>query len=87
MQRYDIVPLTIMSVLLLTSSIASPWGAIGHRIVARIAEQHLSAEARQQLQALLGPESLAQVRYVAGRNALGSGVEPCRSLALCEYRR
>jgi hypothetical protein len=51
----------MIGLLLLTSSIASPWGAIGHRIVGRIAEQHLSAEARQQLQALLGPESLAQV--------------------------
>jgi len=61
MQRYDIVSTTILGLLLLTSSSASPWGAIGHRIVGRIAEQHLSAEARQQLQALLGPESLAQV--------------------------
>jgi hypothetical protein len=61
MQRYDIVPTTILGLLLLTASSASPWGAIGHRIVGRIAEQHLSAEARQQLQALLGPESLAQV--------------------------
>jgi len=61
MQRHSIVPTTIIGLLLLTSSIASPWGAIGHRIVGRIAEQHLSAEARQQLQALLGPESLAQV--------------------------
>jgi len=50
-----------MGMLLLASSIASPWGAIGHRIVGRIAEQHLSPEARQHLQALLGPESLAQV--------------------------
>ena len=61
MQRDDIVPTTILGLLLLTASSASPWGAIGHRIVGRIAEQHLSAEARQQLQALLGPESLAQV--------------------------
>ena len=36
-------------------------GVIGHRIVGRVAEQHLSDEARQQLQTLLGPESLAQV--------------------------
>jgi hypothetical protein len=52
---------TLIGVLLLASAIASPWGAIGHRLVGRIAEPHLSPEARQPLQALLGPESLAQV--------------------------
>src|SRR5262249_55227061 len=61
MPRPSVPLMTILGLLLLTSSSASPWGAIGHRIVGRIAEQHLSAEARQQLQALLGPESLAQV--------------------------
>jgi hypothetical protein len=61
MQRHAIVLPTILGILLLTSSSASPWGAIGHRIVGRIAEQHLSSEARQHIQALLGPESLAQV--------------------------
>src|SRR5262245_31080294 len=61
MPRHDLVLTTMMGLLLLTSAIAAPWGAIGHRIVGRIAEQHLSAEARHQLQALLGPESLAQV--------------------------
>ena len=61
MQRhYPILAIT-MGLLVLVSSTASPWGPTGHRIVGRIAEQHLSAEARQQLQALLGPESLAQV--------------------------
>ena len=61
MQRHYTIPVTSMGILLLISSIASPWGATGHRIVGRIAEQHLSAEARHHLQALLGPESLAQV--------------------------
>ena len=60
-QRHDIIPLTIIGILLLTSATASQVGVIGHRIVGRVAEQHLSDEARQQLQTLLGPESLAQV--------------------------
>jgi hypothetical protein len=51
----------MISFLLLASSIASPWGATRHRIVGRIAEQHLSPEVRQHIQALLGPETLAQV--------------------------
>src|SRR5437870_2923137 len=61
MQRRSTIPVTMIGFLLLVSSTASPWGALGHRIVGRIAEQYLSPEARHQRQALLGPESLAQV--------------------------
>src|SRR5437867_3956546 len=61
MQRHYTILATIMGLLVLVSSTASPWGAIGHRIVGHIAEQHLSPEVRQHIQALLGPESLAQV--------------------------
>jgi len=61
MPRYVTITVTMISVLLLVASTAAPWGAIGHRIVGRIAEQHLSPEARQYLQALLGSETLAQV--------------------------
>ena len=37
------------------------WGADGHRAIAKIAEQHLSRRARQQVQQLLGTESMTMV--------------------------
>ncbi len=39
---------------------AGAWGAKGHRVIARIAEQHLSAEAKASLQELLGDEGLME---------------------------
>ena len=37
------------------------WGKTGHRVVGRIAEQHLTKKARKNLQSILGNESLAMV--------------------------
>ncbi len=39
---------------------AGAWGAKGHRVVARIAERHLTAEAKASLQELLGDEGLME---------------------------
>jgi len=39
---------------------AFPWGAIGHRVVGRVAEHHLSSAAQRGVAAILGDESLAQ---------------------------
>jgi hypothetical protein len=61
MQQHATNLVASIGLLLLAPSLALPWGSIGHRIVGRIAEQHLSPEARQHVQALLGSESLAQV--------------------------
>lgn len=53
--------LTVLFALLLTApTTAFPFGANGHRIIGRIAENHLTAEARHAVQCLIGPESLAQ---------------------------
>lgn len=37
------------------------WGPIGHRIIGRIAQNHLTPEAARAVDALIGPETLAQV--------------------------
>jgi len=44
---------------------ALAWGHIGHRIIGRIAENHLSPEAARAVDELIGPETLAQVGYWA----------------------
>lgn len=36
------------------------WGVTGHRVVAQIAQDHLSKKARKKLRKLIGPESLQQ---------------------------
>lgn len=52
----------VLFVLLLTSSTtAFAWGPNGHRIVGRIAENHLTEEAARAVECLIGPETLAQV--------------------------
>ena len=53
-----------VALLLLASSVLSlpafGWGQTGHRVSGAIAERHLSAEAKQQIEALLPLESLAE---------------------------
>lgn len=46
--------------LILLPSAAYAWGHTGHRITAKIAEHHLSDEARAAISAILGPETLAE---------------------------
>lgn len=48
-------------VLILTSHALSAWGLRGHRIVARIAENHLSEAARSKVKELLGEDTLTKV--------------------------
>jgi len=45
---------------LLAAAPASAWGPNGHRVVAQIAENHLSDEARAAIRELMGSESLAR---------------------------
>lgn len=52
---------TLLIVLVVLSPHAYPWGQTGHRIVGRIAENHLSKEAARVVETLIGPKSLAQV--------------------------
>jgi hypothetical protein len=52
---------TILSLLLLTlASPALAWGPNGHRIVGRIAANHLTDEAARAVESLIGPEGLEQ---------------------------
>jgi hypothetical protein len=46
--------------LVLAAAPVSGWGPVGHRVVGRIAERHLSEAAARGVAAILGSESLAQ---------------------------
>ena len=58
------LPIIALSIITLLSAMVSynaqAFGVTGHRVTGAIAEQHLSQKAREQIQALLGVESLAQ---------------------------
>lgn len=51
----------LMVLMFLTATTTYPWGLRGHRVTARIAENHLNDKARAGVKALLGDESLARV--------------------------
>lgn len=53
--------MVLFALLLAAPTAAFAWGANGHRIVGRIAENHLTDEAARAIECLIGPESLAQV--------------------------
>jgi hypothetical protein len=48
-----------VAVILLFSHVAFCWGLTGHRVVAEIAQQHLSKKAKAELRKLIGKETLA----------------------------
>ena len=52
-------PIVLVLLLIAPSSVLA-WGANGHRIVGRIAANHLTAEAAVAVASLIGPESLDQ---------------------------
>lgn len=49
----------LLKCLLILSFSTFAWGQIGHRVIGKIAENHLSPQAKKAIQALLGNESLA----------------------------
>lgn len=54
-------PIGFVLLLLAVSSPVCAWGPNGHRIVGRIAMNHLSEEAARGVECLIGPENLDQV--------------------------
>ncbi len=50
-----------VSFLLLQAAGLFAWGQNGHRIVAEICDKHLSAEAKAELQKIMGPDYLAEL--------------------------
>ncbi len=56
----NISQLSLAIASLFLSQQAMAWGAMGHRVTGDIAEHFLSAEAKQQVSAILGVESLAE---------------------------
>jgi hypothetical protein len=53
------VRLLLVTALLMIAQSAFCWGLTGHRIVAEIAERHLSKKAKKELKKLIGKETLA----------------------------
>lgn len=47
--------------LIALPSVATAWGPTGHRVTARIAQNHLSPAATRQVEALVGPAGLAPI--------------------------
>ena len=56
-----IIKIGFSFVALLVSHQVFAWGLIGHRVVAEIAERHLSSRAKAQVKILLGAQSLADI--------------------------
>lgn len=69
--------LSLLLILLTSPSPAWAWGRLGHRVIARLAERHLTDQARREVEALLEPgESLADASNWADehlRDVEGSG--------------
>ncbi|MBW4890625.1 S1/P1 nuclease [Mucilaginibacter sp. HMF5004] len=51
----------LVPVLLVLALVLQSWGIIGHRTVAKIAENHLTSKAKEEIAKLLGNESLPDV--------------------------
>lgn len=52
---------TLCSTLFAVHQTAMAWGSNGHRIVAEIAERHLTKKAKKNIQKIIGPTSLAMI--------------------------
>jgi hypothetical protein len=64
--------LLLVAVLSARSTIVIAWGGQGHRLVARLAAERLSIVARQNVEWLIGPQTLADVASWADRYELGN---------------
>jgi hypothetical protein len=53
--------IVLLMILSLFSWASFGWGQIGHRVVAKIAYDHLSAKSKKEIKKLLGPESLPKI--------------------------
>lgn len=62
----------LAALALVAPATLNAWNAQGHRLVALVATNHLTPAARQQVQALLGDETLADVAVWADRYLLGN---------------
>lgn len=54
-----ILSVLVLNLFLLASTQAYAWGTTGHRVVAEIAENHLSGKAKRQLKKIIGEQHLA----------------------------
>jgi len=71
MRRFVILAIAA-AILSARSTIVVAWGGQGHRLVARLAAERLSAVARQNVEWLIGPQTLADVASWADRYEQGN---------------
>jgi hypothetical protein len=76
-RRHRVRPLHIACACLAVLALVAPltldaWNAQGHRLVALVAANHLTPATRQQVQSLLGNETLADVAVWADQYLLGN---------------
>jgi hypothetical protein len=55
-----IIPIIIVLFMIFSGPFLSVWGPTGHRIIAEIAERHLTDEAKQAVKNILGTKPLAR---------------------------
>ncbi|WP_269522975.1 S1/P1 nuclease [Coraliomargarita parva] len=55
------LPITSALLLSFSTAFSFAWGPTGHRVVAQIAEEHLSPQAKAAVESLIGPASLVDV--------------------------
>src|ERR1700757_4251726 len=60
LRRIGTATLGFLGLALATSAPAHAWGHKGHRIIAEIAEDHLTPEARKALRKLMGSDDIVQ---------------------------
>ena len=58
--RKSVLTLYVFILLLVLPLVSYCWGVTGHRVVAEIAQSHLSSKAKKELRKLIGKESLSQ---------------------------
>jgi len=56
-----IFPVITVLLMMFCGQFLSAWGPTGHRIIAEIAERHLTPEAKQAIEKILGPAPLASI--------------------------
>lgn len=57
--KFNVLSLCVVMLLVGQLQLASAWGMIGHRVIAEIAENHLSKKAKKNIQKLIGDQKLA----------------------------
>tara|TARA_Y100000590_G_scaffold256494_1_gene288023 strand:+ start:222 stop:419 length:198 start_codon:yes stop_codon:yes gene_type:complete len=56
---------TILTTIILTVKLLYAWGNTGHRIVGKIAENHLTQNSKEQIKKIIGHHDLSRISFWA----------------------